>query len=71
MQCVASDEYIPNPKILHWEIGENHSHFERSVKIAQSRFVTPPLGCPGTLIQFMLEEQIKAGYVEVMPNTDQ
>ena len=38
------DEYIPdNPKILpHWDIGESLGilNFERSVKIAQSRFVT-------------------------------
>ena len=68
------DEYIPqNPKILpHWEIGEQLGilNFERSVKVAQSRFVTL-LGAGAALeralIQFMLDQQIAAGYVEVMP----
>jgi seryl-tRNA synthetase len=68
------DEYIPqNPNILpHWEIGEKLGiiNFERSVKVAQSRFVTL-LGAGAAmeraLIQFMLDRQIAAGYVEVMP----
>lgn len=37
------NEYIPkNAKLAHWEIGENLGilNFERSVKIAQSRFAT-------------------------------
>ena len=68
------DEYIPeNPKILpHWEIGEKLGilNFERSVKIAQSRFVTligVGAALERSLIQFMLDQQIKAGYVEIMP----
>jgi seryl-tRNA synthetase len=68
------DEYIPqNPNILpHWEIGEKLGilNFERSVKVAQSRFVTligAGAALERALIQFMLERQIAAGYVEVMP----
>jgi seryl-tRNA synthetase len=68
------DEYIPqNPNILpHWEIGERLGilDFERSVKVAQSRFVTligVGAALERALIQFMLDRQIAAGYVEVMP----
>lgn len=68
------DEYIPqNPDILpHWEIGESLGilNFERSVKVAQSRFVTligAGAALERALIQFMLDCQIAAGYVEVMP----
>jgi seryl-tRNA synthetase len=68
------DEYIPqNPDILpHWEIGESLGilNFERSVKVAQSRFVTligAGAALERALIQFMLDRQIAAGYVEVMP----
>ncbi|WP_250121555.1 serine--tRNA ligase [Chroococcidiopsis sp. CCMEE 29] len=68
------DEYKPqSSKILpHWEIGEKLGilNFERSVKVAQSRFVTL-LGVGAALeralIQFMLDQQIAAGYVEVIP----
>ncbi len=68
------DELIPsNPNILpHWEIGEKLGilNFERSVKVAQSRFVTL-LGAGAalerSLIQFMLDQQIQAGYIEVIP----
>lgn len=68
------DEYKPqSSKILpHWEIGEKLGilNFERSVKVAQSRFVTL-LGAGAALeralIQFMLDRQIAAGYVEVIP----
>lgn len=68
------DEYLPQiDNILpHWEIGEKLGilNFERSTKIAQSRFVTL-LGAGAALeralIQFMLDRQIAAGYVEVMP----
>lgn len=68
------DEYLPDhPDILpHWEIGEKLGilNFERSVRIAQSRFVTL-LGAGAALeralIQFMLDLHIQAGYVEVMP----
>ncbi len=68
------DELIPqNPDILpHWEIGEKLGifNFERSAKVAQSRFVTL-LGAGAALeralIQFMLERHIGAGYIEAMP----
>lgn len=68
------NEYIPqNPNILpHWEIGESLGilNFGRSVKVAQSRFVTligAGAALERALIQFMLDRQIAAGYVEVMP----
>ena len=68
------DEYLPqNAEMLpHWEIGEKLGIllFDRAVKVAQSRFV----GLMGAgaaleraLIAFMLDRQIEAGYVEVMP----
>ncbi len=68
------DEFIPqNSAILpHWEIGEKLGifNFERSAKVAQSRFVTL-LGAGAALeralIQFMLERHIGAGYIEAMP----
>jgi seryl-tRNA synthetase len=68
------DEFIPqNSDILpHWEIGEKLGifNFERSAKVAQSRFVTL-LGAGAALeralIQFMLERHIGAGYIEAMP----
>jgi seryl-tRNA synthetase len=68
------DEFITqNPAILpHWEIGEQLGifNFERSAKVAQSRFVTL-LGAGAALeralIQFMLERHIGAGYIEAMP----
>ncbi|MBD2597026.1 serine--tRNA ligase [Nostoc spongiaeforme FACHB-130] len=75
------DEYLPkNPNILpHWEIGEKLGilNFERAVKVAQSRF-TSLIGAGAALeralIQFMLDRQIQAGYIEVSPpllvNTD-
>lgn len=68
------NEYIPeNPDIPpHWEIGERLGilNFQRSVKVAQSRFVTligAGAALERALIQFMLDRQIAAGYVEVMP----
>lgn len=68
------DEYLPtNPDILpHWELGEKLGilNFERSVKIAQSRFVTligAAAALERALIQFMLDLHIEAGFVEVMP----
>ena len=68
------EEYIPDgAKILpHWEIGEQLGilNFERSVKIAQSRFVTlmgAGAALERALIQFMLERQTAVGYVEVIP----
>jgi seryl-tRNA synthetase len=68
------DEYLPkNSDILpHWEIGEKLKilNFERSTKVAQSRFVTligAGAALERALIQFMLDRQIQAGYVEVIP----
>ncbi len=75
------DEYKPKPEgiLPHWEIGEQLGifNFERSTKVAQSRFVTL-LGAGAALeralISFMLDQQIAAGYVEALPpiliNTD-
>lgn len=68
------DEYLPqNSEILpHWEIGEQLGilNFERSAKVAQSRFVTligAGAALERALISFMLDRQIAAGYVEVIP----
>ncbi|NJN57874.1 MAG: serine--tRNA ligase [Leptolyngbyaceae cyanobacterium SL_5_9] len=68
------DEYLPqNPNILpHWEIGEKLKilNFERSTKVAQSRFVTligAGAALERALIQLMLDRQIRAGYLEVIP----
>ena len=68
------DEYLPtNPDILpHWEIGERLGilNFERSVKIAQSRFVTligAGAALERALIRFMLDRQTEAGYTEISP----
>lgn len=68
------DEYIPDaPDLLpHWEIGERLGilNFERSVKIAQSRFVTligAGAALERALISFMLDCQIAAGYTEISP----
>lgn len=68
------NEYLPtNLNILpHWEIGEKLGiiDFERAVKVAQSRFVNLiGLGAAleRALINFMLEQQIVAGYTEVLP----
>jgi len=68
------DEYLPeNPNILpHWEIGEKLGilSFDRAVKIAQSRFVAligAGAALERSLINFMLDRQIQAGYIEVMP----
>jgi seryl-tRNA synthetase len=68
------EEYIPTATGLlpHWDIGEQLGilNFERSVKVAQSRFVTlvgAGAALERALIQFMLDCQIEAGYVEVIP----
>ena len=67
------DEYIPkNAPLAHWDIGENLGilNFERSAKIAQSRFVTlvgAGAALERALIQFMLDQQVEAGYTEVLP----
>ncbi len=68
------DEYLPtHTEILpHWEIGEKLGilNFERSVKIAQSRFVTligAGAALERALIRFMLDRQTAAGYTEISP----
>ncbi|OKH44583.1 serine--tRNA ligase [Calothrix sp. HK-06] len=67
-------EYIPQSKsiIPHWEIAEKLGimNVERAVKVAQSRFVTligAGAALERALIQFMLNTQIGAGYIEVIP----
>jgi seryl-tRNA synthetase len=68
------DEYIPQSDRLlpHWEIGEKLGiiEFERAVKVAQTRFVAM-VGAGAALeratIGFMLDRQIQAGYLEVIP----
>jgi seryl-tRNA synthetase len=68
------DEYLPtHPNIVpHWEIGEKLGilNFERSTKVAQSRFVSligAGAALERALIQFMLDRQVAAGYTEVLP----
>jgi len=69
------DEHIPeNSAALkpHWEVGETLGilNFERSAKIAQSRFVTligAGAALERALIQFMLDRHIQADFIEVMP----
>lgn len=68
------DEYMPKQDGLkpHWELGEALGilNFERSAKVAQSRFVTlvgAGAALERALISFMLDRHIKAGYIEVMP----
>lgn len=68
------DEYLPpHPDILpHWEVGEKLGilNFERSVRIAQSRFVTligAGAALERALISFMLDLHLQLGYLEVIP----
>ena len=68
------DEYLPtNTDILpHWEIGEKLGIFDskKGVKVAQSRFVSligAGAALERALINFMLDTQINAGYLEVLP----
>jgi len=68
------DEYITQSAgiLPHWEIGEQLGilDFKRAVKIAQSRFVNlvgVGAALERALINFMLDSQIAAGYLEVMP----
>ena len=68
------DEYLPsNPNILpHWEIGEKLGILDtkKAVKVAQSRFVSlmgAGAALERALINFMLDSQINAGYLEVLP----
>ncbi|RUT03178.1 serine--tRNA ligase [Dulcicalothrix desertica PCC 7102] len=67
-------EYIPQNKsiIPHWEIADKLGimNVERAVKVAQSRFITlvgAGAALERALIQFMLNTQIGAGYIEVIP----
>jgi seryl-tRNA synthetase len=72
------DELIPpqndrtDDRLPHYEIGEKLGimNFERSVKIAQSRFVTligAGAALERALISFMLARHTGAGYTEVLP----
>lgn len=68
------DEYLRQGTDLlpHYEIGEKLGilNFERSVKIAQSRFVTligAGAALERALIQWMLDRHTQAGYVEILP----
>lgn len=68
------DEYKPQTERLlpHWEIAEKLGilNTERATKVAQARFIAL-LGAGAALeralIQFMLDRQIAAGYLEVLP----
>nr|WP_277882493.1 serine--tRNA ligase [Pseudanabaena sp. FACHB-2040] len=67
------EEYLPQHDVLpHWEIGEKLGilNFERSTRIAQSRFVTlfgAGAALERALITFMLDRHTQAGYTEVIP----
>jgi len=68
------DEYLPtNVDILpHWEIGEKLGILDtkKAVKVAQSRFVSlmgAGAALERALINFMLDSQINADYLEVLP----
>lgn len=68
------DEFIPKQDgiLPHWEIGERLGilNFEKAVKVAQSRFVNlmgAGAALERALASFMLDRQIAAGYVEVIP----
>lgn len=69
------DDYLPTDSSAlkpHWEVGEalGIMNFERSAKIAQSRFVSLiGLGAAleRALISYMLDRHTQHGYTEVMP----
>ncbi len=67
------DEFLPKIEVLpHWEIAERLDilEVERAVKIAQSRFIAligAGAALERALINFMLDQQIATGYLEVMP----
>ncbi|MEL6161187.1 MAG: serine--tRNA ligase [Cyanobacteria bacterium J06623_5] len=68
------DELIPleDGRLPHYEIGEKLGimNFERSVKVAQSRFVTlmgAGAALERSLISFMLARHTGSGYTEVLP----
>ncbi len=60
------------PVLPHWEIGESLGlmNFTRATRMAQSRFVAlvgAGAALERALIQFMLDRQTQAGYLEVAP----
>ena len=68
------DEFLPQGTDLlpHWEIGEKRGilNFERSTRIAQSRFVTlmgAGAALERALISFMIDRHTQNGYTEVLP----
>lgn len=67
------DEFKPSIDVLpHYEIAEKLGiiNTERATKIAQTRFVVlmgAGAALERALIQFMLNQQIAAGYVEILP----
>ncbi len=67
------DEYLPKIEVLpHWEVAERLGilEVERAVKIAQSRFIAlmgAGAALERALINFMLDRQIEAGYLEAIP----
>ena len=73
VKCWGNEYISDNPNVLpHWEIGEKMGilDFKRAVKVAQSRFVNlvgAGAALERALISFMLDTQIAAGYLEVMP----
>ncbi len=69
----GEDYKLTKPNLMpHWEIAQKLGilETERAVKVAQSRFITLiGLGAAleRALINFMLDCQIEAGYLEIMP----
>jgi seryl-tRNA synthetase len=67
------EEFMPqSPGLPHWEIGEKLGilNFERSTRIAQSRFVTlmgAGAALERALISFMLDRHTQHGYQEILP----
>lgn len=68
------DEYKPHAETLlpHWEIAEKLGmlNSDRATKIAQSRFIVltgTGAALERALISFMLDQQIAAGYTEILP----
>ncbi|MFB2835926.1 serine--tRNA ligase [Floridanema evergladense] len=67
------EEYKPQHSVLpHWEIGEKLGilNSDRAVKVAQSRFIMlkgAGAALERALINFMLDKQTAAGYIEVLP----
>ncbi|MDJ0576085.1 MAG: serine--tRNA ligase [Xenococcaceae cyanobacterium MO_234.B1] len=73
VRCWGYEYISQDEKILpHWEIGEQLGilEFKRAVKVAQSRFVNligAGAALERALINFMLDQQITAGYTEIIP----